>query len=378
MWRGPRPGSGGGPARGWTGGVAAALGAIRLGVRRQKARPAVAFALGIATVVAIAGGAYVAALVERWVRMPSSAAVTASLAEYASYLGRELPALCTASRMLCLTGHSTKRVLQQWRHATGRPRLSLAGTLPRCPHQLAQTARNATTSGERGARCAPIQLFIDSKVYQWFGNAAWLTEHAVGACGAKCSIARRPEAADVVVFNLAVPLGAVKPAPHQVRAVLNMEAHSVRQNLMADTDLFISFHQEADVQVSYAYTLVSDTPCRKANRTAACLQQWGGGWCRDCQPSGNGSSAAATATHAFLQASINYIPALVRASEARGQPLPGARAPVAVFMSATCERHDRYLQRLMRHIEVALARAPCTRRLSWHCDPRACSASVSH
>lgn len=333
---------------------------VRLGFRKQKSKPIIVLALGIVTVIAIASGAYMGAALEDWIRAPSSFSIAASLADYSAYLGRALPPFCAASKELCLAGHLTKRVLREWMQATGRELLEGPVQGP-CLHEVPQrpgaepykgssSVRNDSSGRENSSGCNPIQIFFDDKVYQWYGDAVWLTTRALDACASRCRIARRPEDADVLVFNLAVSMGTIKPQAHQVRAVLNMEAHSVRKSLMADADLLVSFHREADVQVSYAYTLVGNTPCRRTNRTAACLEQ-GGGWCSVCGSRGR-EAASARSAEAFLAASMNYIPSMRRIQSARGS-VAGASAPMATFMSASCDRHGGYLERLMQHIRVS-------------------------
>ena len=91
-----------------------------------------------------------------------------------------------------------------------------------------------------------------------FGDATWLSAGALEGCKSVCGMAEAARDADMVVYNLGVAMGSVKPRSDQVRAVLNMEAHSISAASLADTDVLISFHREAHVQVSYAYVRV---PC---------------------------------------------------------------------------------------------------------------------
>lgn len=43
--------------------------------------------------------------------------------------------------------------------------------------------------------------------------------------------------------------------PYQMRAVVNLEAHTYDQYHLDETDLFINYHSEADVVVTYGYEL---------------------------------------------------------------------------------------------------------------------------
>jgi len=55
-----------------------------------------------------------------------------------------------------------------------------------------------------------------------FGSVAWLGNGSVSECASRCVLASQPEQADVLLYNLAVRLGTVKPRAGQVHTKRNL------------------------------------------------------------------------------------------------------------------------------------------------------------
>jgi hypothetical protein len=316
--------------------------------------------------------------------------------EERAHVGNQGPPFCALNKDLCSEGLATKWFLQDWLRTSGRLQHKIADQhSKKCEGftghpETVGTRRIQANSTDREVACAPIKLFVHEAVHKWFGDAVWLRQGALESCTARCSMAVGPDDADLIVFNLGVDKGTRQSKPHQLRAVLNMEAHSVHPQTLAETDVLISFHSEADIQVSYAYTLVSNSPCRRGNRSTTCLEQ-GNTWCNVChnnqlrdKSKSNASIGINIGTEAFLRAAMDYVPAMMRAyrrktGEFRGEiaaekpasafkninlshaPLKppavgdeslGDDSRIAVFMSASCDRHEHFLRSLMQHMQV--------------------------
>jgi hypothetical protein len=380
---------------------------------------------GLLLVCAISMSAYLGDAIFRRFRVHSFRAsdmphdfTAEQLAEYMSESHMTEPPLCTSAKSLCLSGFRTKLLLRRWRQDLGRRRSDLRRFRPDpCPsaniaslkhEHAASSAKVPQGLLRNSSECSPIKIFVETAAREWLGHPVFLTADALKECSPQCALVADAAEADVVVYNLAVALSAIRPQPHQLRAVVNVEAHSINAQTLSHTDLLISFHEEADVQVSYAYALLgaaATAACRYSNRTAACLERAGAEWCRSAQASqsqtpfcrprapaqgeqaldAGGEEARgeeARGTKAVLWAAMSYYPTLHRefvrsglaherlgGGQKRGQGVDvagegasgvrqrgregGGGALVATFMSASCERHDKFLQKLMQHIQVS-------------------------
>ena len=90
--------------------------------------------------------------------------------EHGHYLGRMLPRMCAyAGKSLCSAGTSTKQVLRDWMHRTGRMQPSFT---PECDSAMIRqgTVQAHNTGGESDRAfetCAPIQIYVDEGLQKW-------------------------------------------------------------------------------------------------------------------------------------------------------------------------------------------------------------------
>ena len=159
----------------------------------------------------------------------------------------------------------------------------------------------------------PVLLYYaDDRLSSWWGNLLPLQKKGLSACATPCMITSNISEADILVGALQPPALDRPKEWWQRIAVVNLEAHSISRDSAARTDILVSFHAQADVVVNYFYALRHGLPCRDA---AHCL-------------------------HRAVRESVGPAP----------RPPPRPRAKAAMFVSARCDRFNRFLPALIARI----------------------------
>ena len=224
-------------------------------------------------------------------------------------------ALCAAQPALCEYGAGVKAYLARRRPFTARVRRTNAS------------------------------LYVDGSLTGWFGAAYWLTAPALAECDAGCTLAGGAEGADVVVSHLHAP---GERREDRVYAVLNMEAHSNNLPTDADNVALMSFHRESEVVVSYGYIVMHSLGVcygdaggvRPNGQRCENMRARDSGFYRWCAERYGGD---------FLTCVFHVVPHVLGSAPAASK---GAGALGVTWISASCERHDNYLARLMKHMTI--------------------------
>ena len=87
---------------------------------------------------------------------------------------------------------------------------------------------------------------------EWLGTGNFLQQEATKYCADTCQITTDTATADIVFFMQYQPKII---RPNQQRAVINLEAHTFDPHHLAETDIFVTYHKEADVVISYGNEL---------------------------------------------------------------------------------------------------------------------------
>jgi len=96
--------------------------------------------------------------------------MSSDIEEHGHYLGRMLPRMCAyAGKSLCSAGTSTKQVLRDWMHRTGRMQPSFT---PECDSAMIRQGNvQAHNTGGKSdiafGTCAPIQIYVDEGLQKW-------------------------------------------------------------------------------------------------------------------------------------------------------------------------------------------------------------------
>ena len=223
-------------------------------------------------------------------------------------------ALCAAQPALCEYGAGVKAYLARRRPFTAR------------------------------VRRANASLYVDGSLTGWFGAAYWLTAPALAECDAGCTLAGGAEGADVVVSHLHPG----ERREDRVYAVLNMEAHSNNLPTDADNVALMSFHRESEVVVSYGYIVMHSLGVcygdaggvRPNGQRCENMRARDSGFYRWCAERYGGD---------FLTCVFHVVPHVLGSAPAASK---GAGALGVTWISASCERHDNYLARLMKHMTI--------------------------
>ena len=211
---------------------------------------------------------------------------------------------CQRTPAFCLHNHMVKSILVDYRK-TRDAQFHPSGT-----HTLFREGYEQLDS------CTGhVQLhYSDPRLLQWWGHLLPAQDSSLPECDTPCAVTKNISDADVLIGLLDPPFQASEKEWWQKMAVVNLEAHSIRRENMARTDLFVSFHKQADVVVNYLYALKHGVPCD--------------------QVSGNCLFSAVSDS---VKAESSSRPAV-------------RRGKVAMFISGTCDRFGHYLQLLLARL----------------------------
>ena len=133
--------------------------------KRHRSKPAVVAFTGVCLVLSIS---CLGLLFEH--RPKLRHVMSSDIEEHGHYLGRMLPRMCAyAGKSLCSAGTSTKQVLRDWMHRTGRMQPSFT---PECDSAMIRQGNvQAHNTGGKSdiafGTCAPIQIYVDEGLQKW-------------------------------------------------------------------------------------------------------------------------------------------------------------------------------------------------------------------
>jgi hypothetical protein len=186
------------------------------------------------------------------------------------------------------------------------------------------------------------RIYIDTKVFNFFGRPRWLSNDALKECSRTCSIVQDSNSDVIIHLFTASDYGSGKAI-----AVLNLEPHGFEQLPTGASNLVLmSFHAESEVIVNYGYSLM--------HSFGLCVGDWTGS--RD---DGKPCENMRAQTSAFYKwCDQNYgdlftclFQIVPHITQVRFENKLSDALAVA-WITQTCERHDNYLKRLMHVIKV--------------------------
>ena len=200
---------------------------------------------------------------------------------------------------------------------------------------------------------APLIIYVHRGI-EASGFGPQLFPPAAYAACRQCRPSNVLAGAHVQLYHLSPPAGELHRNPGIVYAALNLEPRSPPRP--GENLVFMSYHRESDIVAAYGVfgpwrgqcdldmTPIDMPPPHTAAppRNPACRNR--------TVPRPSAFARWCLAAHGgdFLAAVFSILPAAGRGG---GRTLSN-RPLAAAWMSATCERHERYLERLMRHMPV--------------------------
>jgi hypothetical protein len=183
-------------------------------------------------------------------------------------------------------------------------------------------------------------IFVDSAVTKWYGPLAFLTSASLKRCPMKCNLVENASSADIVVTNLNVPSDR---KDNIIYAPVNLEAHSHNLPNDASNIVMISFRQESDIIINYAYTVM-----HWLNLCVGDLVRLGN--CENMEAKDSRFYKWCARAHGgdFFTCVFNIIPHILRTNHAN----QSSTALAVTWVSASCERHDKYLETLSKYMHI--------------------------
>jgi hypothetical protein len=106
----------------------------------------------------------------------------------------------------------------------------------------------------------PVQVYYaDKRLEQYWGHIMGEQQENLVSCSTPCTISTNRSDADVLVGMFEPPFEGKEW--WQRTAAVYLEPHSMKTDSLAATDILVSFHEKADVQVNYMYGLSHGVPC---------------------------------------------------------------------------------------------------------------------
>ena len=175
----------------------------------------------------------------------------------------------------------------------------------------------------------------------WFAKD-FFSSTATTQCESMCKWTQNSSIADVVFL----PGHGQQVRPNQLAAVINLEAHTLDQDHLDRTDVFVNYHLEADVQCTYGFEL--DSYIQQQEKTSHTQ------WC--CTHYGCDKLAC------NLNELNEFLPTIIPHT-------PSPRdALLAVFVSASCSRHGNFVHQVMEMLP-AHSFGSCFRNRNENADP---------
>ena len=164
----------------------------------------------------------------------------------------------------------------------------------------------------------PVQVYYaDKRLEQYWGHVMGEQQENLISCATGCTISTNRSDADVLVGMFEPPFEGKEW--WQRTAAVNLEAHSMHRDSLTATDILVSFHESADVQVNYMYGLSHGVPCTFSRLT---------------------SSPATAHPHCLSLAMQKSLQATPEApAPAVTERLGPRKSNAVLFMSRLCDRH---------------------------------------
>ena len=197
----------------------------------------------------------------------------------------------------------------------------------------------------------PISVSLEPvRASGWLQTGKFLGHHAVEQCASSCRISDSVATADIVFFMQHQPKIVSFPS-QQLRAVINMEAHTFDQHHLDETDIFANYHAESDIGVTYGgelYPLLS--PQDASGDAVHADNSPFHTWCCD-------KYQCDTLVCALMELS-EFLPSISLGVKPAAAPQPAISLGVkptpqplmSFFVSNTCHRHGSFLQEMMHRI----------------------------